>query len=48
MTETTEALEAEATLETPEAPAESPAARPSDAFVFERPVQTVGRPPIRE
>ena len=43
MTETTEALEAEATPETPEAPAESPAARPSDAFVFERPIQTVGR-----
>ena len=37
MTETTEALE------TPEAPAETPAAKPSESFVFERPIQTVGR-----
>ncbi|MGO8769248.1 MAG: 30S ribosomal protein S9 [Mycobacterium sp.] len=41
-TKTTEALEAEATPETPAAPAED-AARPPDAFVFERPIQTVGR-----
>jgi small subunit ribosomal protein S9 len=37
VTETTEAVE------TPAAPAESPAARPSESFVFERPIQTVGR-----
>ena len=40
MTETTEALE---TQETPEAPAESPAPKRSESFVFERPIQTVGR-----
>ena len=52
MTETTEALEAEATPaapeapaapETPETPAESPAPKRSESFVFERPIQTVGR-----
>lgn len=46
MTETTEAVEAQATPETPEAPdtpAEAPAPRPAESFVFERPIQTVGR-----
>ncbi len=46
MTETTEATEAPAAPaapEAPEAPAETAAARPSDSFVFERPIQTVGR-----
>jgi small subunit ribosomal protein S9 len=52
VTETTEALEAEATPaapetpvapETPETPAESPAPKRSESFVFERPIQTVGR-----
>jgi small subunit ribosomal protein S9 len=46
VTETTEALEAEATPaapETPETPAESPAQKRSESFVFERPIQTVGR-----
>ncbi|WP_082958239.1 30S ribosomal protein S9 [Mycobacterium alsense] len=40
MTETTEALE---TPETPVAAEEVPAARPAEAFVFDRPIQTVGR-----
>jgi small subunit ribosomal protein S9 len=52
VTETTEALEAEATpaapetpaeTQTPETPAESPAPKRSESFVFERPIQTVGR-----
>ena len=43
MTETTEALEAPAVPAAPEAPAESPAPAPSDSYVFERPIQTVGR-----
>ena len=43
MTETTEALEVSETPETPAAPAETPAAAPSPSFVFERPIQTVGR-----
>ena len=53
MTETTEALETpetpeaseapEAPAETPETPAEAPAPKRSESFVFERPIQTVGR-----
>ena len=49
MTETTEALEAEATAAapeapaTPETPADAPAPKRSESFVFERPIQTVGR-----
>jgi small subunit ribosomal protein S9 len=49
VTETTEALETTETTEptetpeTPAAPAETPAARSSESFVFERPIQTVGR-----
>jgi small subunit ribosomal protein S9 len=52
VTETTEAVETPAaaetpaapeTPETPAAPAETPAAKPSEPFVFERPIQTVGR-----
>jgi small subunit ribosomal protein S9 len=50
VTETTEALETPETPETPEVPAETletpaeaPAAKRSDSFVFERPIQTVGR-----
>ncbi len=52
MTETTEALETPETPEapeapeapaTPETPAEAPAPRPAVSFVFERPIQTVGR-----
>ncbi|MEB3983009.1 30S ribosomal protein S9 [Mycobacterium sp. 663a-19] len=43
MTETTEAVETPATPEAPETPAEAPAARPAEAFVFDRPIQTVGR-----
>ena len=52
MTETTEAPETpetpEAPAETPApaevaAPAETPAPRPTESFVFERPIQTVGR-----
>ncbi len=52
MTETTETPETPeapetpetpATTETPAAPAETPAAARSEAFVFERPIQTVGR-----
>ena len=52
MTETTEAVETPETAETPAAPetpdpgrspAETPAAKPSEPFVFERPIQTVGR-----
>jgi small subunit ribosomal protein S9 len=49
VTETTEALETPetpatpATPEVPETPAEAPAAAPSEAYVFERPIQTVGR-----
>jgi small subunit ribosomal protein S9 len=39
-TETNEASEAP---EAPEAAAESPAAKPAESFVFERPIQTVGR-----
>ena len=47
-TETTEATSEAATSPAPEAraveaPAESPAAKPSESFVFERPIQTVGR-----
>jgi len=40
VTETTQAPEAPAT---PEAPAETLAASPSESYVFERPIQTVGR-----
>ena len=53
MTETTEALETpetpeaseapEAPAETPETPAEAPAPKRTESFVFERPIQTVGR-----
>jgi small subunit ribosomal protein S9 len=53
VTETTEVVEvAEVSAEAPAArpaeapaarPAEAPAARPAEAFVFERPIQTVGR-----
>jgi small subunit ribosomal protein S9 len=43
VTETTEALETPETPVTPETPAEAPAARPTESFVFERPIQTVGR-----
>ena len=51
MTETTEALTPETpeTTETPDVPettetvAEAPAAAPTEAYVFERPIQTVGR-----
>jgi small subunit ribosomal protein S9 len=55
VTETTEAVETPETAETPAAPAETPAApaetpaaeapaaKPVEAFVFERPIQTVGR-----
>ena len=42
--ETPEASEApEAPAETPETPAEAPAPKRSESFVFERPIQTVGR-----
>jgi small subunit ribosomal protein S9 len=41
--EAPEAPEAPETPETPETPAESPAPRRSESFVFERPIQTVGR-----
>ncbi|WP_082950421.1 MULTISPECIES: 30S ribosomal protein S9 [unclassified Mycobacterium] len=43
MTETTEALETTATPETPDVPAEAPAPAAAEAFVFDRPIQTVGR-----
>ncbi|EFG78319.1 ribosomal protein S9 [Mycobacterium parascrofulaceum ATCC BAA-614] len=45
MTETTEALDdTTATPETPDVPAEAPAAAPAaESFVFDRPIQTVGR-----
>jgi small subunit ribosomal protein S9 len=50
VTDTTEALETpeateapEGAAETPETPAEAPAAKRSESFVFERPIQTVGR-----
>ena len=42
--ETPEASEApEAPAETPETPAEAPAPKRTESFVFERPIQTVGR-----
>ncbi|WP_073881145.1 30S ribosomal protein S9 [Mycobacterium paraffinicum] len=43
MTETTEALDTTATPETPDVPAEAPAPAAAEAFVFDRPIQTVGR-----
>nr|WP_082948334.1 MULTISPECIES: 30S ribosomal protein S9 [unclassified Mycobacterium] len=43
MTETTEALETTATPETPDVPAEAPAPAAAESFVFDRPIQTVGR-----
>ncbi|WP_082945708.1 30S ribosomal protein S9 [Mycobacterium sp. E2733] len=43
MTETTEALESTATPETPDVPAEAPAPAAAEAYVFDRPIQTVGR-----
>jgi small subunit ribosomal protein S9 len=50
VTETTEASEEapvaseiQETPDAPETPAEAPAAKPVEAFVFERPIQTVGR-----
>jgi small subunit ribosomal protein S9 len=48
VTEATEAVEVEVTEaaetpQTPDTPAEAPAARPVESFVFERPIQTVGR-----
>ncbi|GAA4292518.1 30S ribosomal protein S9 [Mycobacterium paraffinicum] len=52
MTETTEALEESATTATPEAPetpetpdvpAEAPAPAAAESYVFDRPIQTVGR-----
>jgi small subunit ribosomal protein S9 len=48
VTETTEAVEAEATAaaeapDTPETPAGATAPKRSESFVFERPIQTVGR-----
>jgi small subunit ribosomal protein S9 len=42
-TETTEAPEALETEETAETATEAAPARPAEAFVFERPIQTVGR-----
>ena len=47
MTETTEALDdttaTAETPETPDVPAEAPAPAAADSFVFDRPIQTVGR-----
>jgi small subunit ribosomal protein S9 len=43
VTETTEALETTATPETPDVPAEAPAPAAAESFVFDRPIQTVGR-----
>ena len=44
MTETTEALDShEPTPEAPEVPAEAPAPAAAESFVFDRPIQTVGR-----
>jgi small subunit ribosomal protein S9 len=46
VTETTEALDTTATPETPETPdvpAEAPAPAAAESFVFDRPIQTVGR-----
>lgn len=43
MTETTEALETAATPETPDVPTEAPAPAAAESFVFDRPIQTVGR-----
>nr|WP_082973107.1 MULTISPECIES: 30S ribosomal protein S9 [unclassified Mycobacterium] len=43
MTETTEALDTTATPETPDVPAEAPAPAAAESFVFDRPIQTVGR-----
>jgi small subunit ribosomal protein S9 len=41
--EAPEAVAAPETPETPETPAEAPAPKRSESFVFERPIQTVGR-----
>ena len=41
--EVIEAPEATEATETPEVPAESPAPSYSESFVFDRPIQTVGR-----
>jgi small subunit ribosomal protein S9 len=43
VTETTETTEAVETPETPEAPADAATAKPSEPFVLDRPIQTVGR-----
>ncbi len=43
MTETTEALDDVAAPADPAAPADAPAAAPAPSYVFDRPIQTVGR-----